>query len=145
MLQSAAELAAFLEPRTRLVERGIRYAHRLRGDAQPPAVQRFHGDAEPVARPADEAVGGDAEVAQKEFAGLGAADAHLALRGGDEQASVVTAHHEGAQAFRALPAGTGEEDIDIGPAGIGDEYLVSVDCISVFANTPQRAAIGYIS
>ena len=127
MLQGAAELAAFLEPRTRLVERGIRYAHRLRGDAQPPAVQRFHGDAEPVAGPADETVGGDAEVAQKEFAGLGAADAHLALRGGDEQAGVVTAHHEGAQAFRALPAGTGKEDIDIGPAGIGDEYLVSVD------------------
>ena len=77
--------------------------------------------------PADEAVCGDAKVAQEEFAGLGAADAHLALGGGDEQAGVVAAHHEGAQAFRALPAGTGEEDVDIGPAGIGDEYLVAVD------------------
>ena len=127
MLQGAAKLPAFLEPRTHLVKRGIRYAHRLCGDAQPPAVQRFHGDAETVAGPADETVGRDAEVTKKEFTGLGTTDAHLALRGGDEQPGVVTAHHEGTQTFRPLPAGTGEEDVDIGPAGIGDEYLVAID------------------
>ena len=127
MLQGAAELAAFLEPRTHLVKRGIRYTHRLCGDAQPPAVQRFRSDAETITGPANEAIGRDTKVTEKEFTSLSTTDAHLALRGGYEQPGIVTAHREGTQTFRALPAGTGKEDVDIGPAGIGDEYLVAVD------------------
>ena len=95
-----AELPALARVGGRVVGRALGDAQRLRGDAEPRAVERGHRDLEAPVDLADEVLRGDADVVEDRLAGRRAADAELVLELADAEAGPVGLDDERGDAAR---------------------------------------------
>src|SRR5450631_4516613 len=125
--QLLAELGAFLRIGERGLERGARDAPRLRGDADPAALEVGERDGEALAARAEQVLFGNGAVPEHDGARVGGADAELVLELLGREAAGVGGHDEGGKAFLAeVRIGYGEDDRDPGALAVGDELLVAV-------------------
>ena len=86
-------------------------------------VEDVQGDRQPVAGLAQEVLPRHLQVVEEEGDGRRAADAHLLLLGADLEALEVALDDEGAHLALEL----GEDDVDVGPAAVGDVELGAVE------------------
>ncbi|EAU62243.1 conserved hypothetical protein [Stigmatella aurantiaca DW4/3-1] len=127
-----AERLALARVAHRLLERGPGDAQRLRGDADPAAVQRAHGDLEALALLAQEVLGRHAHVLEEHGAGVRRADAHLLVRLGPDEARRVRGHDEGGDALVArLLVRHREQHDGVRLGAVGDPVLRAVDDVLV--------------
>ncbi len=132
-----AELDPLLRVGDRRVQRGLGYAQRLRGDADPPAIEGLHRDLEAVALPAQQRVLRDTAVGEVQGRSAGTADPQLVLGLADGEPGGVLLDDERAHPARSLRRiGLREDDIDLGVRGVGDEDLRSVE--NVLVPAPHR-------
>ena len=95
------------------------------GDAQlePADVQDVEGDAVPLADLAEQVSGGDHRVLEDERARRAAPDPHLVLLGTRGEPGRVAVDDEGGE---LVAVDLGEDDEDVGEAGVGDPLLGAV-------------------
>src|SRR5436190_7127535 len=112
----------------RVVRRTLGQSQPLSADARPRAVEDPHRDPEPLALLAEQVVRRHAAVVEEQLAGRRALDPHLRLDPADLEARRLRLDHEGRDArVTGRGVGLGEDDVDPGNAGVGDEPLGAVD------------------
>ena len=137
-----SELDTLLRVRCRRVEGCLGYPQCLRGDADPPAVERLHGYLEAVAFPAQERIPGNVAVIEVKGRRAGTANPQLVLCLSDGETGGVFLDDEGAHPPRPLARiSLREDDVHIGVRGVGDEDLRSVENVLVSAQH-RRAGAG---
>ena len=121
-----AELLALLGVADRVVQRRPGHADALRGDADPPALQRRERDLETLALGADALVVRHLHVVERQRAAIGGLLAQLVLDPGDAEARRVVVDDEAGDALLAgVRVGDCEQDRGLADAGVGDELLAS--------------------
>src|SRR5439155_20375453 len=124
----------------RVVRRALSEAEPLRADAGPRPVEHPHRDPEALALLAEEIRSRDAARVEEDLPGRRALDPHLRLDPPDLEPRGVGLDHEGRDARVAgLRFGLGEDDVDVGDAGVRDEALAAVQDVLV-ALTPRLGA-----
>src|SRR4051812_13124686 len=129
-----AERVAVLRVGGRDVERGLRDADRLRGDADPPGVERAQRDPHPGARLA-EALG--RRLLEGEVGGRGGVQPHLLLLAGRPEAGGAAAHDERARAL----AVTREDDEHVRMRAVRRPLLGAGDAPLVVGARAHRAGV----
>ena len=125
-----AEGAALAGVGERLVERGLGAAEGGGGDVEPAAVEAGHGVAEAVALGAEQVLGRDRAGVELHLGGRLRLPAHLALLGAEGEAGGAGLDEEGGDALRAVAAGAGHDEVEVGEAAAGDEGLGAVEASS---------------
>ena len=105
-------------------------AKAARGDAQPAAHERAHGDAEALPFLAKQVCGRHLVVGQLEHGGVGGRHAHLGCQIFAGEAGPTGVDDEGADAAGAA-LGIGKRNNDVGDAGVGDQVLDAIEQILV--------------
>ena len=123
----ASELNALINVLYSLVDSALSDTDSLCRNTDTAAVEGCHGDLEALAFLTEEVFLGNLDVVENELAGSGCAKTHLILRLRDGEALQTSLEDEGADASGALLlVGHGENDENVGCAGIGDEDLAAV-------------------
>ena len=122
-VERVAEGAALGGVGERLVEGGLGAAEGGGGDVEPAAVEAGHGVAEAVALGAEQVVGRDRAGVELDLGGRLRLPAHLALLGAEGEAGGAGLDEEGGDALRAVAAGAGHDQVEVGEAAAGDEGL----------------------
>ena len=126
----------------RRVERGLRQPDRAGGDAEPAAVQRGHGDAEPLPLRAEQPVGRHAGAVEDDLGGQAGPQTHLALgrcRGTSPGVSAGASRQEIPRGPSS--AGAHHQVVEVRDAAVGDPRLRPVDDVVVaVADRPGASA-----
>ena len=109
-----------------VVDRALRDADRLRGGAEPRALERPERDRHAPALLADQVLRRHAHVLEQQLAGRRAADPHLVLELADAEPGPVGLDDERARAPR-LAVGDREDHVEVGDRRVGDPVLGPVD------------------
>ncbi len=115
-----------------LIKGALRKADAEGGDGRTRHVERLHGDLHSLAFLAKKVGGGNVNVLQKQFDGVGAADSELVIDRPDGEARESALDDEGADSLHAR-SGIGErkDDVDAGEAAVGDPALGAVQDVLI--------------
>ncbi len=129
--EGLAELPPLLCVGHRRLERSPGDPDRLRGDPDPPPVQRRHGDPEALPLLAQQVPFRDAAIVEGEGDGVGPFQSHLVLRLPDGKSRHARLHEKGADPFLRLPRRDGHHDDHARVGPVGDEGLAPVQDVRV--------------
>ena len=130
--KTLTELLTFLHILYGFFHGAFAYAKRLAGDTYTAAVERLHGYGKALAFFTQQVFLGNYAVFHYQFAGGAAADAHLLLLLTNGEAGEVLFYYKGGNALGAGGlVGHGKYDINACIAGIGYEYLGTVEHVVV--------------
>src|ERR1017187_351678 len=136
-----AELDTLLRVGDRRIKRSLGYAHRLRADSDPAAIECLHGDLEPVALPAEKRILGNAAVSKVERRRPGRADPHLPLPLADGEPWGVLFDDEGADPSCPMRhVSLCRDDIHIGEPAVGNEDLRAIEDVLIAAQHGRGGA-----
>ena len=127
-----AEGFALLGVFRRGFERALRQAHRLRGDADSAAIERFEGDAQALPFFAEAVFDRHAAILQRNFGGARKAQTHFVFVAADAESGKIGLHQKGGDAARAgVRVGLGKNQVDAGNAAVGDPGFGAVQQVMI--------------